>query len=191
MHFPAMTTLNDLISALDENLAQAELATASATLARPAFAPLEKMRKYVLIRVQSEKLAIPIEGLAEIGPMPAIMPLPNLPRWVHGIINQRGEIISVIDLLQLLVPEAPAGGIKKKLAILHHGKMRVGFGFEQVVATVSKPESECIPTSGTPLVASAPEVFASSLKGDDGQYQILEPHLFLGMERLMHYYQPE
>lgn len=187
-----MTTLYDIISTLDERLIQAEQAGDAALLPDPRFTVQEKMRKYVLVHIEAERLAIPIEGLAEIGPMPAVTPLPNLPRWIQGIINQRGEIISVIDL-RLLLQESgseEADG-KKKLAVLRNGTMKVGIGIDQVVTTVSRPESDCVPSAESPFSKAAPKVFDRSLRMENTLYQILQPAAFLGMERLMRYHPQE
>ncbi|MFW5637374.1 MAG: chemotaxis protein CheW, partial [Thermodesulfobacteriota bacterium] len=43
-------------------------------------------------------LAVPLPKALEIGRQPVITPLPNLPGWVLGVSNIRGEIISMVDL---------------------------------------------------------------------------------------------
>lgn len=184
-------TLHDLISTLDENIVLAEQNDAHSATSRPLFSSQEKMCKYVLVVIDSEKLAIPIEGLAEIGPMPVITPLPNLPSWIHGIINQRGEIISVIDMSLLLGGTAATGKAKSKMAVLYNGSMKLGVGIDQVIATVSRPESDCVPKSDGPFASAEPQVFNRCILMNSEVYQILESASFLGMERLMQYYLAE
>lgn len=185
-----MTTLSDIIRTIDERLMLAEQAQASTSRSHKILGVQEKMRKYVLVEIETEKLAIPIEGLAEIGPMPPIMPLPNLPPWIHGIVNQRGEIISVIDLGHLLQGGSVARTHGKKLAVLRSHSMKVGVCINQVIATVSKVESDRRQGRGTPLSLVAPEVFSDSLQVENVVYQILKPEALLGMDRLMQYYLP-
>ena len=43
-------------------------------------------------------LAIPLKSALEIGHRPVITPLPNLPDWLLGVSNVRGEIVSIVDL---------------------------------------------------------------------------------------------
>jgi len=43
------------------------------------------------------EMALSIRCLQEIGYLPTITPLPNLPAWIKGIIQIRGEILSVVD----------------------------------------------------------------------------------------------
>ena len=47
------------------------------------------------------EMALPIHAMQEIGDMPVITPLPHLPPWIKGIVQIRGEILSVVDF-QLL-----------------------------------------------------------------------------------------
>lgn len=180
-----MTSLHDLITQLDRDLALAELQDTSQVMAMDT--NVEKMRKFVLVRIDSHNIAIPIEGLAEIGPMPHITTLPNLPNWLFGIINHRGDIISVSDMSRLFDEQMPQQPPKKKLAILHDGKIMAGIGIDQVITTVSRPESECLDTLNSPLCDTEPTVFGKTLNIDDSGYQILEAGAFLKMDRLMRY----
>jgi len=191
MSSAAATTLYDIIQTLDKNLALAEVNDANADFSSPLFTAQEKMTKYVLVGIDSEKIAIPIEGLAEIGPMPPITSLPNLPRWINGIINQRGEIISVIDLNALFATSAGSVRQKNKIAVLYSSTMKLGIGIDQVTATISRPDSECVPLTESALSPVEPQVFRRGLQMGSDMYHILEPAAFLNMDRLMHYYLSE
>ncbi len=186
-----MSLLNDLILTLDADLLQAERNDVSAASFSPLREIREKMCKYVLLRVDSEQYALPVEGLAEIGPMPSITPLPNLPQWICGIIHQRGEIISVIDLHRLFGQEIAPGKRRSKLAVLHNGKMKVGIGIDQVIATISKPDSDRLPDTGGYLRELEPTVFEQALQIENETYRILQPVPFLDMPRLLNYQPPE
>ena len=183
-----MTTLNDIISSLDERLMLAEQAQASSSRTQRVSKVQEKMRKYVLVDIETTKLAIPIDGLAEIGAMPPVTPLPNLPPWIHGIVNQRGEIISVIDLNYFLQGGAVARAHGKKLAILRGQAIKVGICINQVTATISRTESDRRQIQDSPLSVLVPEVFSGSLRVGEVDYLILNPEELLGMDRLRQYY---
>ena len=49
-----------------------------------------------------EKFGIPIRQVIELDRLPRITPVPNVPAWVRGITNLRGEIVPVLDLGLLL-----------------------------------------------------------------------------------------
>jgi purine-binding chemotaxis protein CheW len=58
--------------------------------------------KYLVFQVNFCQLAIPLTNLVEVLQETKITRLPNVPRWLLGVSNLRSEIISVVDLRQLL-----------------------------------------------------------------------------------------
>ena len=54
--------------------------------------------QYILLTLEKIFFALPLSGALEIGRSPDITVLPNLPNWVLGISNIRGEIVSFINL---------------------------------------------------------------------------------------------
>jgi chemotaxis signal transduction protein len=51
-----------------------------------------------LVAIGSERFAIPVGKLREIIKAPPIAVLPELPPWMPGIVQIRGELISVVDI---------------------------------------------------------------------------------------------
>jgi purine-binding chemotaxis protein CheW len=183
-----MTTLNDIIGLIDQQIIQEEQATAASTPTSKVLSPQERMIKYVLVRIGSELLAIPIDGLSEIGPLPAVTQLPNLPAWMKGIANRRGEIISVIHLDLLFDQNTPDTSTGERLAVLHNGTMKVGICIDQVIATISRPESDLINNPDSAFKQAEPQVFDQGLRVENVFYQVLYPVAFLAMDRLkLHY----
>lgn len=181
-----MKSLNQIISSIDEQLAQVqEFAATPATSLM--FGEQEKMRRYVLAAIGMEKIAIPIDGLSEISQMPEVTPLPNLRTWIYGIANRRGEIVSVIDLNHLLIPERKPAGLGTKLGVLFNKNHRVGISIDQVIATVSRPESDRVTSSESQFARAYPEIFNKGLQVDNTIYQILAPDSFLTLDRLHKY----
>lgn len=62
----------------------------------------KKGRPYLRFYLNETIFAFPLQNALEIDYIPEITPLPNLPRWVRGICNLRGNIHSVVDLKQVL-----------------------------------------------------------------------------------------
>jgi purine-binding chemotaxis protein CheW len=62
----------------------------------------KKGRQYLRFYLNDMTFAIPLQNTLEIDYLPEITPLPNLPRWVRGICNLRGNIFSVVDLKRVL-----------------------------------------------------------------------------------------
>lgn len=74
----------------------------------------KKGRQYLRFFLNETTFAFPLQNALEIDYLPEITPLPNLPRWVRGICNLRGNIFSVVDLKQVLrLPPVEAEPISK------------------------------------------------------------------------------
>jgi purine-binding chemotaxis protein CheW len=61
-----------------------------------------KGRQYIQFYLNETTFAFPLQNALEIDYLPEVTPLPNLPRWIRGICNLRGNIFSVVDLKHVL-----------------------------------------------------------------------------------------
>jgi purine-binding chemotaxis protein CheW len=59
---------------------------------------MEATERYVIFAIANSLYAVHVTNILEIGRVPHITPIPNVPPWIPGVMNLRGEIISVIDL---------------------------------------------------------------------------------------------
>ncbi len=183
-----MTTLNDIITSINEQIALGERAAADSMRKTRTTDEQEQLTKYVLVRIGVENIAIPIDGLAEIGPLPPVTPLPNLPSWILGIVGLRGEVISVIDPEMFFLPgNHKVATHGQRLAVLHDGAMKIGFCVSRIIGTVSRPDSEHVSCTVSPIAEAAPEVFGDGLSVGGELYLILDPGKLLKMERLLNY----
>lgn len=94
------TSLQALLSISDREIAHS-LALDSAALKERASQNLKRKRQHISFILGNNEMALSIESIQEIGYLPTIIPLPNLPHWIKGIVQIRGEILSAIDLLSL------------------------------------------------------------------------------------------
>ena len=58
--------------------------------------------KFLLFAVGPSQYAVPLTNVVEILRIPNITRLPHVPDWLCGVINLRGDVISVVDLRRLL-----------------------------------------------------------------------------------------
>lgn len=52
----------------------------------------------VVFRLGSERYAVPLSCVRELGRVPTITPVPRLPAFVAGVANLRGNVLGLIDL---------------------------------------------------------------------------------------------
>lgn len=146
--------------------------------------------RFVLTELGSLRIALPIDGLAEIGPLPAITPLPNLPDWVLGIVNVRSEIISVVELAKFLDLPSKGGHSTDQLVILRYKEMRIALPIGRIYGTVSR----CLDEQNIPLPPAIKkekrEFFApGGFQVDNREYVVLDVQQVLTNHRFLDYNQ--
>jgi purine-binding chemotaxis protein CheW len=84
-----------------------------------------------------EKHALELTNINEVCALEDITPIPGTPLFVLGIINVRGEILSVIDLKQFF--ELPGTGITdlNRVIILESGGMEFGILVDEILGVRS------------------------------------------------------
>lgn len=73
-------------------------------------AALGEPEKHVVFALAGAKFAVPMEQVVEVRELEHYTPVINVPSWVLGITNLRGDIVSVVDLARLLDSSRSAGG---------------------------------------------------------------------------------
>lgn len=173
-----------LIRHIDEQLAEASADT-DALMLSPKSIP-EKLTKYVLVGAGNFHLAVALEDLAEVGPLPTITFLPNLPPWIQGIVNIRSEIISVIDLPAFL-GLTEKGGAGGRFVVLRHRKLKIGVRLDSIVGTVGRFASDVKPLEAFDGARLDKSLFHSGLLVEKQFYFILNVRNLLTAPRLVDY----
>jgi purine-binding chemotaxis protein CheW len=74
----------------------------SSSVAATPLVDEETTEQHVIFTLEGTAYSLPISHITEIGRSLPITPLPNVPSWVLGVSNLRGDIISVLDLRAFL-----------------------------------------------------------------------------------------
>ena len=139
-----MVETSSKILPLDELMAEIESQSAGRAAAqksalRKTKPVVEKkfVDQYIRFYLENILLAIPLNRALEISHRPEVTPLPNIPEWVLGVSNIRGEIISIVDLKAFL--GMPSHGITRdcRLMIVHNRSMKVGLIVDRVTGQFS------------------------------------------------------
>jgi purine-binding chemotaxis protein CheW len=99
---------------------------------------LEK-RQLIIFSLGAEWYGLDIDQVKEISDLPDIFYIPSAPGNIIGVVNLRGEIISVIDLRRTLgLLEQP---LKKdvRMIIAEYHKLKIGFTVDMVADVVKVP----------------------------------------------------
>lgn len=92
-----------------------------------------------------ERYALEVSYVREVHPLKEITALPGTPAFVAGIVNVRGQIVSVIDLKRLF--ELPDKGLTdlNKVIILKNGRMEFGLLVDAMVGVHRLPVRDIQP----------------------------------------------
>lgn len=110
-------SLQALLAAIDRETAPS-LQRDKNLLKERATRKSSKKKPYISFMLGKNEMALAIQSVQEIGYLPAITPLPNLPSWIRGIVQIRGEILSVVDFMVLFGLGEEQGGGRKRSYIL-------------------------------------------------------------------------
>ncbi len=182
-----MSDLRSVIGGIDDRLATVREDSGFIDLLSTTEA--EELHKFVLVGVGALNLAISIDSLAEIGPLPVVTSLPNLPSWIQGIVNLRSEIVSVVDFGDYLNLAGRTGCDGTRLVVLRHNQLKVGLRIDRIIGTVKKGDSEQHPFDAAGEKEMERSLFMSSLIEDENQYYVLDVPSFLTSSRLVNYNQ--
>lgn len=94
----------------------------------------------VVVRVGEEQLAIPSTGVREIRVMPRVTAVPGTPAFILGMIYDRGELVSVVDVARWL--GIPRSGALPYVALLRAPRGFLGMGVDEVVGFRAIHEDE-------------------------------------------------
>ena len=98
----ASGALDELIESIDHEVREVYHHEALSTSRQSSLAYMKTVERYVTFAIAESLYAVSVTSVLEISRVPRITPIPNVPPWIPGVINLRGEIISVIDLRAFL-----------------------------------------------------------------------------------------
>lgn len=96
----------------------------------------------VVFRVEEDYLSCPISQVREIIQLEDVTSVPSTPERIRGIINRRGEIITVVDLPKILDLDIELDGENSQLMILFDEHIGVMASEVTEIPTVSTEEIE-------------------------------------------------
>jgi purine-binding chemotaxis protein CheW len=106
--------------------------------AAPAAGPTREEREVLLCRVGAEQYAVPLEALRRLQPAAGLTPLPCTPAFVAGLLNVRGELVTVLDLgVALDLRAASAILPTSQVLLVDAPRGQVGLLVDEVLSTES------------------------------------------------------
>lgn len=96
----------------------------------------------VVVRTSARRLAIPIERVAQVIPMPLVEPLPGAPSAMRGTVDIHGRLVPVLDLSPGLGEAPRALGPEMFLVLLTAGERTFALAVQDVERVVDLGKAE-------------------------------------------------
>jgi purine-binding chemotaxis protein CheW len=141
----------------------------------------------VEFRLSREIYGIESAFVREVYPLRDLTTLPCTPSFVLGIINVRGQILSVIDLKKFFNLQEKGLGDLNKVIILHNEKMEFGILADVIIGTFQIPHDAIQPP--LPTVTGIGAEYLKGVTGD--RIIVLDGDKILGDEKMVIYEETE
>ncbi len=139
---------------------------------------------YIPFMLGNIRFAVPLSDTLEVGKAMSVTPLPNLPLWIRGIRNIRGEVISVVDLKVFFGSSPCHSRTEEYIIVLNDGNMKTGIIVDGLmgVRSLERVESDMI---DNPYPDGDISDYISGIIVDkDGVINVLDTQSLLGSERM-------
>ena len=123
--------------------------------------PKEETRQFVIFRISSEWYALEIIKVRGITKIDKITWLPSAPGYIAGIVNLRGNILSVTDLKSIFGLSDEGLSEKSRLVVIEQGNLETGLLVDEVAHVV-----EVAVTKIDPALTTLPQEKADYLEGE-------------------------
>lgn len=100
---------------------------------------------HLIFRISNEYFALPASSLRQILEPPPIVPVPNTPASLLGVINLRGEILGVLDLRVHFSLGVAGTADDERLLVLKQGRRSVAIVADMVHSIESFEEGQLEP----------------------------------------------
>ena len=129
---------------------------------------------WMVVRVGVTRVALPIEAVGEVLPIPSMAPVPMSPDWVAGIVSVRGEVVTVIDTARRLLGRSVNSEGRMVLVSTGTADERAGLLVDGVVGLVDRAEGDARPGAGESRDLAPAFVAATVASGRSARIAVLD-----------------
>ena len=129
---------------------------------------------WMVVRLGVTRVALPIEAVGEVLPIPSMAPVPMAPAWVAGLVSVRGEVVPVIDASRRLLGRAVNSEGRMVLVSTGAADERAGLLVDGVVGLVERAEADARPGPGDSREIAPAFVAATVASGRSARVAVLD-----------------
>ena len=99
-------------------------------------------KQCIVFRVSDARFALETASCRQVIKVPEIVPLPDVPQHVLGIINLRGRVVSVVSLASLVGLDAPCPSSRSRLIVIGYQERVTALLVDSVESIIDFSERE-------------------------------------------------
>lgn len=104
---------------------------------------MSEMQRYLCFNLGKEEFALPLLAVKEVIGMPELTPIPQMPPHFLGMMNLRGNVITILDLRNKLSIK-PQPSEEQAVVILELGDTRLGCVVDCVNSVINLSEADIL-----------------------------------------------
>ena len=142
--------------------------------------------RFLTLGLSNEFLCVPLGNVLEIGEIESVTPVPGTPSWLKGVLNLRGDIVSVVDITSFLGFPPVRLSRATRMIVLEGRDFVVSILADNVLEVITIPPKEIQPIDkigGSINKAYARGVYVSR----DLLYTVLDVDRLLACEPMMQF----
>jgi len=144
---------------------------------------MDKNSKLLLFRLSTLGFGIPLKDIKKVIQIVEITPLPEMPKYILGIINFHGEILPVINLSYLFNIYQKEAEVSDRMIIAKTKTKKLALVAQHVEDVIDIDSNDI--TSPEDIVYGT-NFLQGVIKHDDGMILIADTNNFLNKEELEH-----
>jgi purine-binding chemotaxis protein CheW len=156
--------------------------------------PNEPTFQYIAALVGMYEIAFNVASIEGVIDVQNITPVPNVPNYILGICNVRGDIVSVVSLKKILMVEdkkntSTRQKVAEKIILVKGSDYSVGFLVDAVLELIHATESQLTPVKEHSRVSSfARGLYERNKDGNsEGEVYIFDADALLACKELMQF----
>ncbi len=146
------SALDETSTASPETLHRAWAQRAAQIARKAAEGDLGEQCQLVVVRLGQELYGLEVQYVFDVRPLERLTPIPRLPHWVLGVVNLRGQILSVVDLAGFLgLPHADKPAESDYLVVIETPEMELALRVDEIFRVESLPANHIHDPAGMAL----------------------------------------
>lgn len=139
--------------------------------------------QFIIFKISDQNYGINIRDVQEIILFKNSVELPNTPDFVEGVINLRGDIVSVISLANRIKRISNQDKEEQKIILTSDQLLKIGYLVDEVVGIISVDNNQISPTP--PIVENNKDKYISGvINREDSIIMIIDVRKLLDINEI-------